>query len=91
MGRAPGLIPRRAEDAGPADSLPAYILAGGASRRMGQDKALVQVDGEALALRVARALRAAGFDPITLVGRRATTTPCGGSRQRSATAQRPSP
>jgi molybdopterin-guanine dinucleotide biosynthesis protein A len=36
---------------------------------MGQDKALVQVDGEALALRVARALRAAGFDPITLVGR----------------------
>jgi molybdenum cofactor guanylyltransferase len=44
------------------------VLCGGASRRMGRDKALVEVDGRALALRVADALRRAGADPVTAVG-----------------------
>jgi molybdopterin-guanine dinucleotide biosynthesis protein A len=44
------------------------VLCGGASRRMGRDKALVCVDGRALALRVADALRAAGAEPVLAVG-----------------------
>jgi molybdopterin-guanine dinucleotide biosynthesis protein A len=44
------------------------VLCGGASRRMGRDKALVSVDGRALALRVADALRAAGAEPVLGVG-----------------------
>lgn len=35
---------------------------------MGTDKALIEVDGRALALRVADALRAAGCDPVVVVG-----------------------
>lgn len=44
------------------------VLCGGASRRMGTDKALLAVDGEAMAVRVAAALRAAGADPVLAVG-----------------------
>jgi molybdenum cofactor guanylyltransferase len=44
------------------------VLCGGASRRMGRDKALVGVDGRALAVRVADALRAAGAEPVLAVG-----------------------
>ena len=44
------------------------VLCGGDSQRMGRDKALVPVDGRALALRVADALRRAGADPVTAVG-----------------------
>jgi molybdenum cofactor guanylyltransferase len=44
------------------------VLTGGASRRMGTDKALLEVDGRALALRVADALRAAGASRIVAVG-----------------------
>ncbi|MGH9187147.1 MAG: NTP transferase domain-containing protein, partial [Acidimicrobiales bacterium] len=36
------------------------VLCGGASRRMGRDKALLVVDGSALAVNVAEALRTAG-------------------------------
>lgn len=44
------------------------ILTGGQSRRMGQTKALVEVDGTPMALRVARALRTARCEEIFLVG-----------------------
>jgi molybdopterin-guanine dinucleotide biosynthesis protein A len=45
-----------------------FVLAGGASRRMGRDKALLEVHGEALAQRLARVLTEAGCDPVRIVG-----------------------
>ncbi len=48
------------------------VLCGGASRRMGRDKALVEVDGVALARRVADALTAGGFDRVLAIGGDAT-------------------
>ncbi|MGI8756096.1 MAG: molybdenum cofactor guanylyltransferase [Acidimicrobiales bacterium] len=44
------------------------VLVGGVSRRMGQDKAMLLLDGRPMAARVADALRAAGADPVVLVG-----------------------
>ena len=44
------------------------VLAGGASRRMGQNKAMVDIDGTAMADRVLGALRTVGADPVVLVG-----------------------
>jgi molybdopterin-guanine dinucleotide biosynthesis protein A len=44
------------------------ILAGGASRRMGRTKALVDVDGVPMALRVASALTSGGCRDIAIVG-----------------------
>ncbi len=44
------------------------VLCGGASRRMGRDKALIEVDGVALARRVADALIAGGCDEVLAVG-----------------------
>lgn len=44
------------------------VLTGGASRRMGTDKALVEVGGTAMARRVATALAGAGCDPVWLQG-----------------------
>jgi molybdopterin-guanine dinucleotide biosynthesis protein A len=44
------------------------VLTGGSSTRMGADKAMVEVDGVAMAARVANALRAAGCAPVALVG-----------------------
>jgi molybdopterin-guanine dinucleotide biosynthesis protein A len=47
----------------------AAVLTGGASRRMGRDKAVgVAVDGRPLARRVADALEAAGADEVLAVG-----------------------
>lgn len=45
-----------------------YVLCGGASRRMGRDKALVPVDGVPMARRVADALVAAGSRRVVAVG-----------------------
>jgi molybdopterin-guanine dinucleotide biosynthesis protein A len=44
------------------------VLTGGASRRMGRDKTLLEVDGTPMGLRVAAALRAAGAAPVVAVG-----------------------
>lgn len=45
-----------------------YVLCGGASRRMGRDKALVPVDGVAMARLAADALLAAGAARVVAVG-----------------------
>jgi molybdopterin-guanine dinucleotide biosynthesis protein A len=52
----------------PVPAFTGAVLCGGASRRMGRDKALLTVDGEALAARVATALRAAGAGEVVAVG-----------------------
>ncbi len=44
------------------------VLCGGASRRMGTDKAMLQVAGVAMARRVADALVAAGCSPVVAIG-----------------------
>jgi molybdopterin-guanine dinucleotide biosynthesis protein A len=44
------------------------VLCGGSSRRMGADKATLVVDGEAMAARVARALREAGATDLVAIG-----------------------
>lgn len=44
------------------------ILAGGASTRMGRDKAFVEIAGRPMILRVADALSAAGCDPVFCQG-----------------------
>jgi molybdopterin-guanine dinucleotide biosynthesis protein A len=45
---------------------PLYVLAGGQSRRFGSDKALAQIAGEALIMRVARVMGAG--EPVWIVG-----------------------
>lgn len=49
-------------------TLAAAVLAGGRSRRMGRTKALIEVEGRALADRVIDAARAIGARPVVLVG-----------------------
>jgi len=44
------------------------VLAGGASRRMGTDKALISTDGVTLVERAVGALAAAGAEPVIVVG-----------------------
>ena len=55
-------------DAQPRPSLAGAVLCGGRSRRMGTDKAFVEVAGIAMAERVATALSAGGCAPVVLVG-----------------------
>jgi molybdenum cofactor guanylyltransferase len=50
------------------DAFGAAILCGGASRRMGRDKATLAVDGVAMAARVADACRRAGAGAVAAVG-----------------------
>ena len=54
--------------ADPSPTFAGAVLCGGASRRMGTDKALLPVDGEVMAARVVAAVRAAGADPVLAVG-----------------------
>jgi molybdenum cofactor guanylyltransferase len=49
--------------------LSAVVLAGGGSRRMGQDKAWLEVEGQPLIQRALQALRAAGLAEIFVSGR----------------------
>jgi molybdopterin-guanine dinucleotide biosynthesis protein A len=51
-------------------SIAGVVLAGGDSRRMGSDKAFLEVDGEPLFCRQARILREAGAEPVLLSGRK---------------------
>ncbi len=44
------------------------VLTGGASSRMGTDKAFVEIDGHPLVVRVAEALTSAGARPVVAVG-----------------------
>jgi molybdopterin-guanine dinucleotide biosynthesis protein A len=51
----------------PRREVAAYILAGGASSRMGRNKALLDLDGEPLVLRAAQTISAAGME-ATVIG-----------------------
>ncbi|HEY8093734.1 MAG TPA: molybdenum cofactor guanylyltransferase [Acidimicrobiales bacterium] len=51
-----------------ATGFAAAILTGGRSSRMGRDKALIEVDGVPMVLRVAAALERAGAEPVLAVG-----------------------
>ena len=53
---------------GPGSPFIGAVLTGGASRRMGRDKALLEVDGRAMAVTVARTLLAAGASEVVAVG-----------------------
>lgn len=46
-----------------------FVLAGGASKRMGQDKANLLVGGKAMGTRVAEVLKAGGCESVTIVGK----------------------
>jgi molybdopterin-guanine dinucleotide biosynthesis protein A len=46
----------------------AFVLTGGKSERMGRDKAFVVVDGDAMVVRVCRALERAGASRVVCVG-----------------------
>ncbi len=54
--------------ASPALPVAGAVLAGGASRRMGTDKALLEVDGRPLVATTCAALRDAGAEPVVVVG-----------------------
>ena len=51
-----------------ADRAAGAVLAGGASSRMGDDKAFIAVGGVPMVIRAVAALRAAGADPVAVVG-----------------------
>ncbi len=52
----------------PTINVRGFVLAGGASRRFGRDKALVEFDGEPLIARLCRALQSATGAPVRIIG-----------------------
>lgn len=52
----------------PNANIHAFVLAGGASRRFGRDKALVEFDGEPLIARLCRILQAANAENVRVIG-----------------------
>jgi molybdopterin-guanine dinucleotide biosynthesis protein A len=52
----------------PTINIRGFVLAGGASRRFGRDKALVEFDGEPLIARLCRALQSATGAPVRIIG-----------------------
>ncbi len=61
-----------------AKPLGAIVLAAGASSRMGRPKALLPLDGgDTFVERIHRTLRAAGLDPVVVVGRPELEAPLG--------------
>jgi len=53
-------------------NISAVILAGGESRRMGRDKAFVEIEGQGLLARALDTVRAAGIEEILISGRAGT-------------------
>lgn len=53
--------------AGAARRVAGIVLAAGSSTRMGSDKLLLELDGEAVVRRAARTASAAGLDPVVVV------------------------
>ena len=51
----------------PADAVAGVVLAAGASTRMGENKLLFRLNGEALVARAARTAASAGLDPVIVV------------------------
>ena len=54
-------------DTGAGGPVAAVVLAAGASTRMGRNKLLLELNGEAVVRRAARAAIAAGLDPVVVV------------------------
>jgi len=57
--------------------MPGFVLAGGASRRMGRDKARLLLGGTPLSVRTAAVLVAGGCDPVHLVSKDASLADLG--------------